>query len=258
MANSLETDYFLKALRRFIARRGPVREIRSDQGTNIVGAEKNLKNALDEMDHSIIQKSLSRDFKGDWVIQWEQNPPAASYMGDPWERQTLSVRSILTALMRKHGWALDDESFRTLLTEFECVINSRLLTVPSSDPEDLDPLTLNHLLTMKSKAVMSPPGYFQKADVYLRKRWKRVQYLSNVFWSRRKKEYVYSLHQRIKWNRPKRNLEKGDLVLFVDDRSPRSDWTMARVIDTHPDSKGKVRSLPNCFLLLCTLIYFLL
>ena len=37
-ANSLETDSFLNALRRFIARRGPVREIRSDQGTNLVGA----------------------------------------------------------------------------------------------------------------------------------------------------------------------------------------------------------------------------
>ena len=57
-ANSLETNSFLNALRRFIARRGPVREIRSDRGTNIIGAEKELKKALDKMDHSIIQESL--------------------------------------------------------------------------------------------------------------------------------------------------------------------------------------------------------
>ena len=38
-ADSLETDSFINALRRFIARRGPLREIRSDQGTNIVGAQ---------------------------------------------------------------------------------------------------------------------------------------------------------------------------------------------------------------------------
>ena len=31
-ANSLETDSFIQALRRFIARRGPIREIRSDNG----------------------------------------------------------------------------------------------------------------------------------------------------------------------------------------------------------------------------------
>lgn len=241
-ANSLETNSFLNALRRFIARRGPVREIRSDRGTNIVGAEKELKKALDEMDHSIIQESLCREYKADWVIQWKQNPPAASHMGGIWERQIRSVRSILSAVLREHGRALDEESFSTLLTEIECIINSRPLTVPSSDPDDLDPLTPNHLLTMKSKMVMPPPGNFQKADVYLRKRWKRVQYLSNIFWSRWKKEYVHSLQQRIKWNRPKRNLEKGDLVLVVDDHSPRNYWTMARVIDTYPDSEGQVRS----------------
>lgn len=45
-ANSLETDTFLNALRRFIAvyiRRGTVREIYSGQGTNLMGAEKELK-----------------------------------------------------------------------------------------------------------------------------------------------------------------------------------------------------------------------
>ena len=140
-------------------------------------------------------------------------------------------------VLQEHGRALDEESFSTLLTEVECIINSRPLTVPSSDPDDLDPLTPNHLLTMKSKMVMPPLGNFQKADVYLRKRWKRVQYLSNIFWSRWKKEYVHSLQQRIKWNRPKRNL-----VLVVDDHSPRNYWTMPRVIDTYPDSEGQVRS----------------
>lgn len=241
-ANSLETDSFLNALRRFIARRGPVREIRSDQGTNIVGAERELKKALEEMDHSAIQNSLSKDHKVDWMIQWKQNPPVASHMGGVWERQIRSVRSILAALMREHCHALDDESLRTLLTEVECIINSRPLTTPSSDPEDLDPLTPNHLLTTKSKVVLPPPGNFQKPDLYLRKRWRRVRYLSNLFWSRWKKEYVQYLQQRVKWNRPRRILEKGDLVLIADDRLTRNEWCMARVVDTHPDSEGQVRS----------------
>ena len=37
-ANSLETGAFINALRRFISRRGPIRQLRSDQGTNFVGA----------------------------------------------------------------------------------------------------------------------------------------------------------------------------------------------------------------------------
>ena len=167
-----------------------------------MGAERELKKALDELDHNTIQRSLCRDPNADWIIQWKQNPPAASHMGGLWECQIRSVRSILSALMQEHGHTLDNESFRTLLTEVECIINSRPLTVPSSDPEDLDPLTPNHILTMKSRVVMPPPGNFQKANLYLRKRWKCVQYLSNVLWSRWRKEYIQNLQQRVKWNRP--------------------------------------------------------
>ena len=89
--SSLETNSFLNALRRFIPRRGPVREIRSDQGTNITGAEKELQRALSEMDNNAIQRSLCMEFKADWV-QWKQNPPSASHMGGVWERQIRSVR----------------------------------------------------------------------------------------------------------------------------------------------------------------------
>ncbi len=170
-AVSLETDSFINALRRFIARRGPVREIRSDRGTNLVGAEKELNLALKEMNHEEIQKSLLRH-NTSWCITWKRNPPTASHMGGVWERQIKSIRSILSALIREHSKMLDDESLRTLLAEVECIINSRPLTFPSSDPNDLDPLTPNHILTMKAKVVMPPPGCFQRCiyvsdgDVY--------------------------------------------------------------------------------------------
>ena len=45
-ANSVETDSFLNALRRS--------EIRSDQDTNLVGSEKELRRALEEMDNGSI------------------------------------------------------------------------------------------------------------------------------------------------------------------------------------------------------------
>ena len=56
--SSMNASLSLKAnaLRRFIARRWPAREIRSDQGTNIVGAQTALKKALGEMDHDDIQR----------------------------------------------------------------------------------------------------------------------------------------------------------------------------------------------------------
>ena len=44
--NSTEADSFISALHRFINRRGKVRELRSDQGTNFVGAKNELAAAL--------------------------------------------------------------------------------------------------------------------------------------------------------------------------------------------------------------------
>ena len=78
----METDSFLNALRRFIARRGPVRELRCDNGTNFVGAKAELRKAIEEMDHDEITEKLRQQ-----QIDWKFNPPAASHMGRVWERQ---------------------------------------------------------------------------------------------------------------------------------------------------------------------------
>ena len=57
-ASSLTTDSFLNAYRRFVCRRGPVQQLRSDQGTNFVGAKNELEAALPEMNQDKIRLSL--------------------------------------------------------------------------------------------------------------------------------------------------------------------------------------------------------
>ncbi|KAL0178992.1 hypothetical protein M9458_024434, partial [Cirrhinus mrigala] len=81
VASSLDTDSFINALRRFIARRGQVRELRSDNGTNFVGAERELKAAIEQWNHMQITDFLLQ--KG---IKWSFNPPAGSHHGGSWER----------------------------------------------------------------------------------------------------------------------------------------------------------------------------
>ena len=206
VADTLETDSFISALRRFICRRGPTRQLRSDQGTNFVGARRELQDALEEFDHSKIRKELQRH-DCHWFV-FNMNVPSVSHMGGVWERQIRSVRSVLTPLLQKNGSQLNGESLRTLMYQAEAIINSRPLTVDSlNDPLTLNPLTPNHLLTMKTKVVLPPPGVFQSADKYCRKRWRRVQHLANEFWIRWKKEYLLSLQQRQKWTKLRRKEE---------------------------------------------------
>ncbi len=58
VANSLDTDACINALRRFMSRRGQVSHLLSDNGTNFVGASRELKEALAALDHDHIQRAL--------------------------------------------------------------------------------------------------------------------------------------------------------------------------------------------------------
>ena len=49
IADSMDTSSCINALRRFISRRGHVKEITSDNGTNFVGADHQLREAIKEL-----------------------------------------------------------------------------------------------------------------------------------------------------------------------------------------------------------------
>lgn len=236
LANSLDTDSCINAIRRFISRRGQVQQIRSDNGTNLTSADRELKNAVKEWNKSYkLQVTLQQ--KG---IEWIYNPPTASHYGGIWERLIKEVKQILLALTKDQ--TLDDESLHTFFCEVEAIINSRPLTTLSDSPNDLEPLTPNHLLLLKGQPTL-PPGSFQKSDSYSRRRWKQIQYLSDIFWKRWVREYLPTLQERQKWLKQKRNYMCGDVVLIADPVAPRASWMLGRVIDTKKDSKGMVRSL---------------
>ena len=239
-SNSLTTDSFILALRRFLSRRGKVREIRMDNGTNFVGAKRELKAAFKNMNHENISNFL-RSKGTDWV-KWKNNPPYASHFGGVWERQIRSVREILNGILLSHGSSLNDEALKTLLCEVENVVNSRPLTVDClSDPQSPKPLSPANLLMNKSDNILPPPGDFEPADLYSRKYWRRIQHLTNEFWCRWSKEYLQQQQIRPKWT-TRRNFCIGDVVLIKED-SKRNEWPMAIITSVTKDEHGNVRSV---------------
>jgi hypothetical protein len=191
------------------------------------------------MDQTKIQKELNKD-QCDFV-DFHMNPPHASHRGGIWERMIRSVRNVLEALLMKHGDQLNDETLRTLMTEVECILNSRPITYLDMNPGEPLPLTPSHLLTMKGNTVLPPPGRFTEPDLYSRKRWRRVQHLANCFWSRWRKEYLLNLQVRQKWIKEKPNVNEGDVVLIIDDQATRNEWRMGRITCATPDQDGLVR-----------------
>ena len=60
-ANSLESSSFINALRHFMNQRGAVRQLRSDQGTNLIGARSEQNAALCERNQDRVQDYLLRN-----------------------------------------------------------------------------------------------------------------------------------------------------------------------------------------------------
>lgn len=138
----MDTDSFINALNRFMCQRGVPELIRSDNGSNFIGAQHKLKVAISSWNNKKIHEFLlQREVK--WVI----NPPTTSHMGGAWEKQMRSIRRILESLTREQ--TLTDETLLTFMCLTESCINSRPITVVSSDSSDAEPLMPNHLLLLR-------------------------------------------------------------------------------------------------------------
>lgn len=86
VAHSLDADSFIMALRRMIARRGKPKNIFSDNGTNFVGAERELAESLQELDQERITDLMTQE-----DIHWYFNPPASPHFGGVWESRACQI-----------------------------------------------------------------------------------------------------------------------------------------------------------------------
>lgn len=190
--------------------------MRSNQGANFVGARNELKAAVTILDNERIRKNLLQE-NCDLII-FVVNLPASSHIGGVWEQQIRLVQNVPSPLLQSIGLQLDDESLRTLMCEVQATINNWPLSVDHlTDPSFLSPLAPNHLLTMKTKVILSPPRVFSSADNFFRKCWRHIQHLANELWTRWQREYLFSLQQHQKWTTSHRNLSEDDVIIIKDD-----------------------------------------
>ena len=185
VVRSLETDSFINALRKFVARRGPPSDIYSDNGSNFVGADRELKQSLQEWNQSQIA-----DFVSQKEIQWHFNPTAAPHFGGIWERLVLSCKKALKVVL--HGQVVTDEVLETAFAETEALVNSRPLTEVSSSSSDLEAITPNHFLISRANPVL-PCGVFADKEISSKKRWRQTQVIINQVWVRWLREYLPTL-----------------------------------------------------------------
>lgn len=146
------------------------------------------------------------------------------------------IEHILLQRGIQFGW-------RAFLCEAEAILNSRPITTPSSDPNNVEALTANHLHLLRSKPSLTP-GLFQKEDLLLTASEGRfdIWQISYIDLSRGGLEYLPELQTRQRWSKIKRNFSLGDIVLLVDETVPRNSWVIGRIIWVIPDEHGLIRN----------------
>lgn len=144
LVTDLTCEAFIAAFRRFAARRGTPSHLHSDNGTNFIGAQRELKNLYTFLETSKDEfvKECSKE-----KIEWHFIPPNSPNFGGLWE-SNIKVSNITY------------EEMSTLLSQIEATLNSRPLYQMSSDPNDLSPLTPAHLIIGHS--LTTPPDPMMK------------------------------------------------------------------------------------------------
>ncbi|CAI6345421.1 unnamed protein product [Macrosiphum euphorbiae] len=236
LSSDLSTETFLLALTRFTARRGPVKEIHSDNGTNFVGAAR-LLNPVQTLTTSTSFQNCVRTHLAKSNIQWHFNPPSSPHFGGLWEAGVKSTKSLILRSIGLHK--LTAEELMTLLTQIEATLNSRPLCALSNDPSDLEALTPSHFLTLEPSTSLPDP-HLENVPLSKLTRWRLITDIHRHFWARWKNEYLSTLQVRSKWCSDGKSLRVGDLVLIREATHPLH-WTIGRVRQLHPGADGIAR-----------------
>ncbi len=234
LAHSMDSDSFLMAFRRFVSLRRSPSEVYSDNGTNLVAGERELREGLQRMK----KDGKIRDQLADRAISWHFSPPSAPHFGGVWERMVRSAKTALRVVLGTQ--TVQEEVLATVLREVESMLNARPLTDLSLDPRDATPLTPYHFLLGYPHPHI-PPDVTEDRNGLSRRRWFKAQELAQKFWRRWLVEYVPSLIERPKWTHPQRNVKVGELVLVVDNQTPRGQWPIGevtKVMASKPDPRA--------------------
>lgn len=224
-------------MKRFLSRRGACTDIYSDNGTNFVGANRELKTKFEETMSELA--STAAESLVHTGTNWHFIPANSPHFGGLWEAAVKSFKYQLKRII--NDTPLTFEEFYTLLTQIEASLNSRPLCQISSDPNDLNALTPGHFLVGAPMNATPEPSLLN-VNANLLNRWQLLEKMNQDIWRSWSRDYLCELQQRPnKWTTKRENLKEGDVVIMKDDRLPPAHWPLARVLQTHPGDDGVVR-----------------
>ena len=215
-----------------------------DNGSNFLGARKQIRRQNLKLDHDFIKNNLLRP----WLYQ-EQFAEPVSWMAPQspfcsslWRRVDSKTSSsfefgfcqiVKQALLLNLGSAkLTWDVFTSIVAEAECWVNARPLTNVKSDNEDEDALTPNHFLIGRAFPNIQACVFNENPSLKT-KSWTQIRQRLEAIRMRLVREYLPTLNTRRKWTNPESKLEVNDVVWVLEEDSERNLALRTRDKDVH-------------------------
>ena len=236
-----DAESFLIRHEEFVSRKGQPRSIVSDRGCNLV------KSGI-----VIASKDSPSTWNWEEVVRrnsastWEFVPVGAQHRNGLSEATVKVLKQSLQHALPA-GVVLSFSELTTLCAKMSYAINARPLGLgnvshTSHQDDFISVVTPNQLLLGRSSDY-SPPINYREEDG----RWvRRLAYVSTVYdswWSNWIRQVLPTLVPIRRWRKVKKNLCKDDVVLIEYASPLRDEYRIGRVMKTHPDKSGLVRSV---------------
>jgi hypothetical protein len=190
------------------------------------------------LDWDKVRKHLITDVPD--PIEWKYSSPVSPHQGGSWESLVRTFKNAMKAILANKRATV--EEFHTCVVASEGILNSRPLTLVTSDAGDVLPLTPFHLCS--GRGLLQLPDYLARDQWQqpLAIRWRQRQHLKNAFWQSWIKLYLKEQMCSKKWHLPQNAPKVGQIVILNDGSSTRSQWPLARIENVVYGRDGLVRS----------------
>ncbi|GFX49229.1 integrase catalytic domain-containing protein [Trichonephila clavipes] len=182
--------------------RGKSERIFSDNATNFVGTQLELKRLREIMSNCV--SNLSK-FLCEERVEWSFIPPRAPNHGGLWEA---GVKAVKYHLRRVMG--------------------------------DFDALPPGHFLVGRPITAIAEPSLTEVSDNRL-KVWQKQTKIVQHIWKRWSNNYLSTLQNRNKWYFEKNNVKIHDMVILKEDNLPVCNWPLGRILEVYHGKDNKIR-----------------
>ena len=249
VVQDMSTASFLRAFRRFIARRGTTSTIQSDNAKQFKLAKELLKDLTGpEFNDEIVSYMTSEG------INWKFIPDKSPWFGGYYERLVSLVKTPLRKVIGKSIPCLDE--LVSITTEIEALVNSRPLVYVDADRESPKTITPKDFLSLNLKTgipFVSPiesdlPFDPMKSSSSIQSwKWESGQATVEEFWRLWYTEYLLSLRERYQLHFKSTpgevvtSPQVGTVVLVKDDNLKRGQWKLGRITELIKSRDGEER-----------------